>query len=152
MQTENIKSTKPLPANRSTDQFMLGYKESERVPPGKVSLLQAISFITKHQSSPEEWTIEKIAEENKIKPDVASKQFWISIASLRHSSISICSGILKTLTWYHAIFFSEQVTSWNIFERSTFICRRIWIRKKLTRLSPIWNCLVQKVQMIKKEL
>lgn len=75
MQTENIKSTKPLPANRSTDQFMLGYKESERVPPGKVSLLQAISFITKHQSSPEEWTIEKIAEENKIKPDVASKQF-----------------------------------------------------------------------------
>lgn len=37
-----------------------------------MSLLQAINFISNHQSNPQEWTVEKIAEENKIKPDVAS--------------------------------------------------------------------------------
>lgn len=56
-----------------SESFSVGYKESEHVPPGKVSLLQAIDFITKHQSNSTEWTIEKIAEENKIKLDVASK-------------------------------------------------------------------------------
>lgn len=58
---------------RYTELFALGYKDSIRVPPGRVSLLQAIHFISKHQSNPEEWTVEKIAEENKIKPEVASK-------------------------------------------------------------------------------
>lgn len=72
LQTENIKSNKPLPLQRYTENFDLGYKESVRVPPGRVSLLQAIDFISKHQNNPAEWTIEKIAEENKIKPDVAS--------------------------------------------------------------------------------
>lgn len=62
--------------NRSTDTFALGYKDVDRVPPGKVSLLQAINFISKHQTNPEEWTIEKIAEENKIKPDVASMKYY----------------------------------------------------------------------------
>lgn len=57
---------------RSSNVFALGYKESDRVPPGRVSLLQAINFIIKHQQDPKEWTIERIAEENKIKPDVAS--------------------------------------------------------------------------------
>ncbi|XP_031627187.1 protein NDUFAF4 homolog [Contarinia nasturtii] len=70
--TENIKSDKPLPLSRFSERFELGYKESERVPPGRVSLLQAINFITKHQQDPKEWTVERIAEENKIKPDVAS--------------------------------------------------------------------------------
>ncbi|XP_055325877.1 protein NDUFAF4 homolog, partial [Sitodiplosis mosellana] len=69
--TENLKTDKPLPISRSTDYFALGYKESNKVPPGRVSLLQAINFITKHQQQPEVWTIEKIAEENKIKPEVA---------------------------------------------------------------------------------
>lgn len=59
---------------------MLGYKDSDRVPPGRVSLLQAVNFITKYQSNPDEWTIEKIAEENKIKPDVASMQFILKFS------------------------------------------------------------------------
>lgn len=71
MQTKNIESTKPLPKQRPTEFFELGYKDTEHVRPGRVSLLQAINFISKHQSNPDEWTIEKIAEENKIKPDVA---------------------------------------------------------------------------------
>lgn len=72
LQTENLKTDKPLPISRSTDVFELGYKESDKVPPGRVSLLQAINFITNYQQQPEVWTIEKIAEENKIKPEVAS--------------------------------------------------------------------------------
>lgn len=70
--TENLKTDKPLPVSRSTDIFELGYKDSDKVPPGRVSLLQAINFISKHQQDPNVWTIEKIAEENKIKPEVAS--------------------------------------------------------------------------------
>lgn len=73
MQTKNIESTKPLPKQRPTEFFELGYKDTDHVRPGRVSLLQAINFISKHQSNPDEWTIEKIAEENKIKPDVARK-------------------------------------------------------------------------------
>lgn len=71
MQTENLKTSRALPKQRSMENFQLGYKDADRVPPGRVSLLQAINFISKHQSNPQEWTIEKIAEENKIKPDVA---------------------------------------------------------------------------------
>lgn len=71
LQTENLKTSKALPKQRSVENFELGYKDADRVPPGRVSLLQAINFISKHQSNPEEWTIEKIAQENKIKPDVA---------------------------------------------------------------------------------
>lgn len=71
-----------MPVNRSTESFPLGYKESDRIPPGRVSLLQAINFISKHQSNPEEWNAEKIADENKIKVDVAS---------MRHCRSSNCS-------------------------------------------------------------
>ena len=78
MQTKNIESTKPLPKRQSTEIFELGYKDTEHIRPGRVSLLQAINFISKHQSNPDEWTIEKIAEENKIKPDVARKTFTFS--------------------------------------------------------------------------
>lgn len=77
LQTENLNTDKPLPLQRSTESFALGYKDSNRVPPGRISLLQAISFIGKYQSNPQEWTIEKIAEENKIKPEVAS--MWSTI-------------------------------------------------------------------------
>lgn len=78
MQTKNIESTKPLPKHRQSEIFQLGYKDSEHVRPGRVSLLQAINFISKHQSHPDEWTIEKIADENKIKPDVARKKLAFS--------------------------------------------------------------------------
>lgn len=71
MQTENIKTTKALPLKRYTEQFPLGYKESDRVPPGKVSLIQAIKFMSEHRTNPKEWPIDRIAEENKIKPDLA---------------------------------------------------------------------------------
>lgn len=77
MQTKNIESTKPLPKNRQSEIFELGYKDTDRVRPGRVSLLQAINFISKHQTNPDEWTIEKIADENKIKPDVARKKLPI---------------------------------------------------------------------------
>lgn len=62
---------RPLPLNRHTDFFEIGYKESKAVPPGKVSLIQAMKFITDHKNSPAEYTITRIAEENKIKLDVA---------------------------------------------------------------------------------
>lgn len=88
-QTENIKSEKPLPIERSTESFQLGYKESDRVPPGRVSLLQAINFISKHQSNPEEWTVEKIAEENKIQLDVASMQEMNSILQFQYIMLNI---------------------------------------------------------------
>lgn len=52
--------------------------------PGRVSLLQAINFITKHQQQPDVWTIEKIAEENKIKPDVASMFNDLTISIQNH--------------------------------------------------------------------
>lgn len=86
LQTKNIESTKPLPKQRPSEIFELGYKDANHVRPGRVSLLQAIDFINKHQSNPDEWTIEKIAEENKIKPDVASKYHTAFVRNILQSN------------------------------------------------------------------
>lgn len=64
---------RPLPINRYTELFDMGYKESRVVPKGRVSLLQAIKFITDHRDNPDEYTIQRIAEENEIKPEVAGE-------------------------------------------------------------------------------
>lgn len=74
-QTENIKNTKPMPQNRFRETFPLGFKESERIPPGRVSLVQAMKLLSDQQSSPAEWTVDRIASEYKIKSQLASTTF-----------------------------------------------------------------------------
>lgn len=64
---------RPLPLKRTTDYFELGYKESDTVPPGKVSLIQAMKFITDHRKNPTEYTITRIAEDNNIRVEVAGE-------------------------------------------------------------------------------
>lgn len=62
-----------MPETRYTENFPLGYKDVDRVSAGRVSLLQAIKILTDHQSNPKEWTIQKLADENKIKVEYAGK-------------------------------------------------------------------------------
>jgi len=51
--------------------FEFGYKEPEKinVARGKCTLRQAVQFITDHQSTPSEWTAQRIASELKMKDD-----------------------------------------------------------------------------------
>lgn len=55
--------------------YELGYKEPKRVPYGKVTLKNAIKFITNHQLNPEEYRVEKIAEEYKLPEEAVSECF-----------------------------------------------------------------------------
>lgn len=56
-------------SRRPAAYYDLGYHETDvqKVPRGKVTLRQAIQFISDHQQHPEEWTAERIANEYKVK-------------------------------------------------------------------------------------
>ncbi|CAO1442145.1 unnamed protein product [Diamesa tonsa] len=67
-----INPEKPLPLLRSTpDDFEYGFQETEitKIARGKCTLRQAIQFISDNQTSPEEWTVTKIANEYKVKEE-----------------------------------------------------------------------------------
>lgn len=49
--------------------FEYGFMEPSRVTPGRCTLRQAMQFITDHNSDPEKWTRQKIAEEYKLKEE-----------------------------------------------------------------------------------
>lgn len=58
---------RPLPQVRGfPDLPTYGYEEPEIIPEGKCSLRQVLEFITKHQDSPKEHSIETLAENYKI--------------------------------------------------------------------------------------
>lgn len=68
---------RPLPLERHTELFDLGFKESNVIPPGRVSLTQTMQFLAGHRVKPEEWPVSRITKEYKIKDDVASKYIAI---------------------------------------------------------------------------
>lgn len=70
LQSKNSSDLKPLPLRRTTDFFELGFKESKIIPVGRVSLMQAMKFISDHRMNASVWTVEKIADENKLRKDV----------------------------------------------------------------------------------
>lgn len=47
--------------------------EPAKVSRGRITLRQAIKFISDHQSEPETWTAERIANEHKLKIDNVCK-------------------------------------------------------------------------------
>lgn len=76
LRSENRSEEKLLPVKRTSDFFELGYKESKIIPVGRVSLMQAMKFISDHGKNASVWTVEKIADDNKLKRDVAGKISW----------------------------------------------------------------------------
>lgn len=72
-ESKNKQDKRPLPIKRTTDFFEFGYKESKIIPIGRISLMQAMKFITEHRSNASIWTVEKISFENKLKKDVVGK-------------------------------------------------------------------------------
>ncbi|CAD7085040.1 unnamed protein product [Hermetia illucens] len=71
-QAEN--PNRPLPLDRAVVQdFEYGFMEPSRVTPGRCTLRQAMQFITDHNSDPEKWTRQKIAEEYKLKEENVGK-------------------------------------------------------------------------------
>lgn len=69
--TESLKSL-PLDRKRVED-FEYGYKEPDRIPRGRTTLRHAIDFITNHMTEPDKWTVQRIAEEHKLKGSVVGK-------------------------------------------------------------------------------
>ncbi|CAH0553983.1 unnamed protein product [Brassicogethes aeneus] len=70
-QNENPKvpenPNRPLPANRSAvDIYEFGFQDPENVPLGKISLRNALQFITNHQADPIAATSQSIAKEHSI--------------------------------------------------------------------------------------
>uniref|UniRef100_U5EYC8 Protein NDUFAF4 homolog n=1 Tax=Corethrella appendiculata TaxID=1370023 RepID=U5EYC8_9DIPT len=62
--------TKNLPLNRSaSDDYEFGHLEPETVKPGYCSLRQAVKFISDHQTTPQEWTAERISQDYQIKKE-----------------------------------------------------------------------------------
>jgi ribonucleotide reductase alpha subunit len=71
-QKRYINPEKPLPLSRTAvPAFEMGYQEPDpkRVATGKITLRQAIKFISDHQTEPNEWTAERIAKEYKMKQE-----------------------------------------------------------------------------------
>lgn len=61
---ESHRSARALPQARIAQSVPdFGYEEPKIIPVGKCSLRQALEFITKIQNDPENWTIQKVAEE-----------------------------------------------------------------------------------------
>lgn len=55
--------SRPLPINRNQiEEFEYGTKEPDKIPLGKTTLRIALDFITKHQSNPQEFNVNNIAE------------------------------------------------------------------------------------------
>lgn len=68
-----------MPLNRdAVEDFELGYKEPTRVPYGKVTLRNAIKFITNHQHDPVKYSAENIAEDYNLPIGSVSKYFVIN--------------------------------------------------------------------------
>ncbi|KAJ6638137.1 Protein NDUFAF4 like [Pseudolycoriella hygida] len=62
---------KPLPLNKKqVVDYEYGYLEPEKVAPGRVTLRQAMTFISNHSSEPETWTTQRISDEYKLKPNI----------------------------------------------------------------------------------
>lgn len=70
LQSENRSDQRLLPLKRTTEYFELGYQESKIIPVGRVSLMQAMKFISDHRTNASAWTVEKIADQNKLGKDV----------------------------------------------------------------------------------
>lgn len=65
---------RPLPLDRNpVEEYELGYKEPTKVPLGKVTLKDAIKFISSHQLKPEKYTVTKIAEDYKLPEESVSE-------------------------------------------------------------------------------
>jgi NADH dehydrogenase [ubiquinone] 1 alpha subcomplex assembly factor 4 len=72
-QARLVNPSRPLP--KSTEfvgYFELGYKESDTIESGRCSMKQAIQFIGDNKLHPDQWTIEKIAQEYKMQPEKVS--------------------------------------------------------------------------------
>lgn len=69
---------RPLPLDRNpVAEYELGYKEPTKVPLGKVTLKDAIKFISSHQLKPEKYTVRKIAEDYKLPEESVSELFCV---------------------------------------------------------------------------
>jgi Uncharacterised protein family (UPF0240) len=71
-QKRYINPEKPLPLTRTAPEFFeFGFQETDpkRVSAGRCTLRQAVQFISDHQQNPKEWTVERIANEFKLKQE-----------------------------------------------------------------------------------
>lgn len=65
---------RPLPVNRSqVEDYEYGFKEPERVPPGKTTLRNVVKFLTDHQLDPRIFTIQKISDDYLLPEPTVSK-------------------------------------------------------------------------------
>lgn len=67
---EKININRPLPADtkRQPDSDY-GHLEPEYVTPGKVTLRQAIQFISDHKTEPKKWSLPKLVDTYKLKDE-----------------------------------------------------------------------------------
>lgn len=63
---------KPLPVNRQTEYFEMGFKEPDpaNISTGKISLRQGLEIVSKFKTSTENYTVEKLSEEYKLTNEV----------------------------------------------------------------------------------
>ncbi|KAJ8984729.1 hypothetical protein NQ317_004993 [Molorchus minor] len=72
-ESKTANPNKPLPTDRrAVEDFIFGVKESINVPEGKITLKDALEFITQHQNEPKIHTSQSIAERFKI-PEETTK-------------------------------------------------------------------------------
>lgn len=105
---EATNPNRPLPLDRSAvEEFELGYKEPSRVPYGKITLKNALRFISHHQSDPKEYTAEKIAEEYNLSEEAVSGYY------LPLSQVSELHGVLIC----HRKCFEILQNTWGVYTR-----------------------------------
>lgn len=67
---EKINLSRPLPVDtKRQEDYDYGHKDPELITPGRVTLKQAIQFISDHQSDPKQWPLPKIVDQYRMKDE-----------------------------------------------------------------------------------
>ncbi|CAF2731860.1 unnamed protein product [Rotaria sp. Silwood2] len=75
------------PLDEQSADGAFGYVEPQRIPPGRVSLRQFLTYLQKYRDSPEEYSIDRFVDMYTIKPDIAQKLFkYHSLLALQEFS------------------------------------------------------------------
>lgn len=102
-------SAKALPHDRRiVEDFEYGFQEPIKVSRGRSTLRQALKFISDHHSEPEIWTVQRIANEYKLKEEVVCKIYELLNAHVftiftdtLFSFCSKCFGKLSYIRSFH---------------------------------------------------
>lgn len=86
-----VNPDKPLPFQRKTEILEYGYVELDSVPPGRLSLKQALQLLSKYQLDKTTNTVEKLALDYNLSPKDVGEYSPFVITCKLHVHMKLCA-------------------------------------------------------------